>query len=50
MDHVSFVMDLKIVFLTVYKVFKKSDIQVGREIKAGRLDHVRGGISNESKD
>lgn len=49
-DHVSFVMDLKIVFLTVYKVFKKSDIQVGREIKAGRLDHVRGGISNESKD
>ena len=36
--HVSFMMDLKIIFLTVYKVFKRSDIQVGSEIKAGRLD------------
>lgn len=49
-EHVSFAMDLKIIFLTVYKVFKKSDIQVGREIKAGRLDHVRGELSNEGKD
>ena len=39
--HVSFMMDLKIIFLTVYKVFKRSDIQVGSEIKAGRLDVVR---------
>ena len=34
--HVSFAMDLKIIFFTVYKVFKRSDIQVGSEIKAGR--------------
>ena len=39
--HVSFMMDLKIIFLTVYKVFKRSDIQVGSEIKAGRLDVAR---------
>lgn len=49
-NHISFAMDLKIVFLTLYKVFKRSDIQVGSEIKAGRLDQVRGGLSNESKD
>ena len=48
--HVSLAMDLKIIFFTVYKVFKRSDIQVGSEIKAGRLDHVRGKISNEGKD
>ena len=34
-------MDLKIILLTVYKVLKRSDIQVGSEIKAGRLDVVR---------
>lgn len=48
--HVSLAMDLKIIFFTVYKVFKRSDIQVGSEIKAGRLDHVRGKISNDGKD
>ena len=48
--HVSFAMDLKIIFFTVYKVFKWSDIQVGSEIKAGRLDQVRGELSNEDKD
>ena len=48
--HVSFAMDLKIIFFTVYKVFKRSDIQVGSEIKAGRLDQVRGELSNEDKD
>ena len=46
--HVSFVMDLKILFLTVYKVFKRSDIQVGSEIKAGRLDVARS-ESNSTK-
>lgn len=46
--HVSFVMDLKIFFLTVYKVFKRSDIQVGSEIKAGRLDVARS-ESNSTK-
>lgn len=33
--------DIKILFLTVYKVFKRSDILVGSEIAAGRLDEVR---------
>lgn len=49
-NHVSFVMDLKIVFLTVYKVFRRADIQVGSEIKAGRLDQARGAKSNEDSD
>lgn len=49
-DHISFVMDLKILFLTIYKVLKRSDIQVGREIKAGRLDCVRRGGTCESND
>lgn len=49
-NHVSFAMDLKIVFLTVYKVFKRADIQVGSEIKAGRLDQARGVKSNECND
>lgn len=40
-NHVSFAMDLKIIFMTVIKVLKRSDIQVGSEIKAGRLDVVR---------
>lgn len=44
--NVSFIMDLKILFLTVYKVVKRSDIQVGSEIKAGRLDVVRRGSYN----
>ncbi len=42
----SFKMDLKVLLTTVYKVLKKSDVQVGSEIKAGRLDDVRKG--NES--
>jgi lipopolysaccharide/colanic/teichoic acid biosynthesis glycosyltransferase len=46
-NHVSFAMDLKILFLTVYKVFKRSDIQVGSEIKAGRLDVARNGNNNK---
>lgn len=41
--HVSLAMDLKVLFLTVYKVFKRADIQVGSEIKAGRLDDARRG-------
>ena len=34
-------LDIKILFGTVYKVLKRSDILVGNEIKAGRLDIVR---------
>lgn len=46
-NHVSLFMDLKVLFLTVYKVLKKSDIQVGSEIKAGRLDVARSGSNNK---
>ena len=40
-NHISFVMDLKVLFRTVEKVLKRSDIQVGKEIRAGRLDVAR---------
>ena len=40
-NNVSFLFDLKIVFLTIVKVIKKSDILVGKEIPAGRLDQDR---------
>ena len=46
-EHVSFIMDIKILFLTVYKVFRRSDIQVGSEIKAGRLDVTRSGNNDK---
>lgn len=34
-------MDIKVIFKTVYKVIKKSDILVGSEIAVGRLDDAR---------
>jgi len=37
----SLFLDLKILFLTFYKVIKKSDILLGNEIRAGRLDVAR---------
>ena len=37
----SLLMDLKVLLLTVYKVVKRSDIQVGSQIRVGRLDHAR---------
>lgn len=40
-NHVSFLMDLKVLYTTVIKVVKRSDIQVGSEIKVGRLDVAR---------
>lgn len=40
-NRVSFAMDLKVLFTTVDKVIKRSDIQVGSEIKVGRLDVAR---------
>lgn len=42
-NHVSFAMDMKVLFTTVLKVIKRSDIQVGSEIKVGRLDVARSG-------
>lgn len=39
--HITFADDVKIIFHTVYKVLKRSDIRVGSEIKVGRLDEAR---------
>lgn len=43
-DQLTFAMDVKIIFLTVYKVFRRSDIIVGQQHGKGhgRLDVVRG--------
>ena len=46
----SFKMDVGILFKTVAKVIKRSDIQVGSEIKAGRLDDARRTAENENID
>lgn len=40
-NHITLGMDLKVLFRTVEKVVKRSDIQVGSEIKVGRLDEAR---------
>lgn len=40
-NHITFLCDVKIVFLTVYKAVKRSDILVGEAIPAGRLDIAR---------
>lgn len=40
-NNVSFFFDAKIVFKTISKFIKRSDIQVGSEIKVGRLDDAR---------
>ena len=40
-NKLTFTMDLKVLFVTVYKVVKRSDILVGSEIKVGRLDDAR---------
>lgn len=47
-DNVSFLFDVKVVFMTVLKVLKRSDIQVGSEIKVGRLDTARKALKNEN--
>ena len=40
--NVSFALDIKVVLKTIEKVLKRSDIQVGKQIKVGRLDTARG--------
>ena len=40
-QNISLWTDIKILLLTVYKVVKKKDILVGKEMKVGRLDVVR---------
>lgn len=40
-ENVNLILDIKIIILTIVKVFKKSDILVGKQIPAGRLDDYR---------
>ena len=40
-ENCSLLFDIKILFLTVLKVIKRSDILVGNEIRVGRLDEAR---------
>lgn len=49
-DKISFLFELKVIFLTVAKVLKRSDIQVGSQIKVGRLDGARGKKTNDSSN
>ncbi len=42
-DNLTFKMDMKVLLTTVKKVVKRSDILVGSQIKAGRLDDARRG-------
>jgi len=46
----SLFMDIAILFKTVMKVIKKSDILVGSEISAGRLDDARGKGTKDHAD
>lgn len=43
-------LDIKILFKTVGKVFRRSDIQVGSEIRVGRLDDARREAVRENED
>ena len=47
-DNCSLLLDIKIIFMTIGKVLKRSDILVGSEIKVGRLDDAR--RKEEEKD
>lgn len=40
-ENMSFILDLKILFKTIGKVIKRSDILVGKQIKVGKLSDVR---------
>ena len=42
-------LDIKILFKTIYKVIKRSDIKVGSEIKVGRFDHYRQEVMNKDE-
>lgn len=46
-ENITFINDLKIFFLTIYKTLKRSDILVGKEIPAGKLYDARS--KNDSK-
>lgn len=39
--HCSFMLDCRIILMTIFKVLNRSDVLVGRQIEAGRLDDAR---------
>lgn len=47
--HCSFLLDCKIILMTVGKVLKRSDVLVGKQIPAGRLDVARRNQKQESE-
>lgn len=50
-SQISFITDLRIIFLTIKKVFKRSDIQVGSEFKAGKfIDQRKDNVYNAVLD
>ena len=49
-ENCSIDMDVKIILKTVGKVLKRSDIQVGSEIKVGRLDDARRAAASDSNN
>lgn len=49
-NNISFAFDIKIIFMTIIKVLKRSDIQVGSQIKVGRLDVARRGECDENNN
>lgn len=46
-ENCSFILDCKILFMTILKVVRRSDILVGDEIKVGRLDDSRRKLVDE---
>lgn len=48
-NKITFLGDMKIIFETIIKTIKRSDILVGKEFKAGRLDKIRA-IGNEVQE
>ena len=46
-EHITFVGDLRLIFDTVYKTLKRSDILVGKQHRVGRLDVERAGSKQE---
>lgn len=49
-ENISFLFDVKIIVKTVVKTIKRSDIQVGSQIKVGRLDDARRNMKNEGNN
>lgn len=48
-ERCSLLFDIKILYLTIAKVFRKTDILVGAEIKVGRLDDARRFVNDGDK-